>query len=392
MPVLSCHLSCDTVLGAGTSGQVYALDGVVDGKSYAAKVVSRGDDGALAEAKLHSSLPPHDSIVQYHFAWTTEEHIVVILERVDSELYGAFASDAECMSWSTSLLSAVSCLHDQGIVHRDINPWNCFLRSRKLKLGDLGLAAQWAPHVEGRFTGWHTDGFAPLDDSAIGSLYSGTKAETSTSAIPPPCSHSALLSQDPGSAPCVPTAPELGDAKVGYSLGVDIFSAGMTLFAIWHACVLRHAGAADEAASLSEDALTTAVESVRTTGRLPPSWPPSSPIASLVCRMVDHCEHARPTASAALAELSSLQSAAAACATAGEACDGEQQKMVVGAAEAAPPQAVHTRQEQRRSATRSRMAGLRSVLTMPIAMMVCPCVPSSKRVAPATGSAVDLAG
>lgn len=359
MPVLSCHLSCDTVLGAGTSGQVYALDGVVDGKSYAAKVVSRGDDGALAEAKLHSSLPPHDSIVQYHFAWTTEEHIVVILERVDSELYGAFASDAECMSWSTSLLSAVSCLHDQGIVHRDINPWNCFLRSRKLKLGDLGLAAQWAPHVEGRFTGWHTDGFAPLDDSAIGSLYS---------------------------------APELGDAKVGYSLGVDIFSAGMTLFAIWHACVLRHAGAADEAASLSEDALTTAVESVRTTGRLPPSWPPSSPIASLVCRMVDHCEHARPTASAALAELSSLQSAAAACATAGEACDGEQQKMVVGAAEAAPPQAVHTRQEQRRSATRSRMAGLRSVLTMPIAMMVCPCVPSSKRVAPATGSAVDLAG
>jgi len=103
------------------------------------------------------------------------------------------------------------------VLHRDVNPWNALLvlegsESSSARLGDFGLAVRME---SSELRGWETPGAAPLDDSAIGSLYS---------------------------------APELGDV---YGFPADVFSLGMTLLAIW--------GSAD----LGEEELINLVEGAK---------------------------------------------------------------------------------------------------------------------------------
>jgi serine/threonine protein kinase len=54
---------------------------------------------------------------------------------------GAVAGD-DCVRWSKQLLSALACLHREGLVHRDVKPSNCLFIDGQLKLADFGLLAQ----------------------------------------------------------------------------------------------------------------------------------------------------------------------------------------------------------------------------------------------------------
>lgn len=75
--------------------------------------------------------------------------------------------------------SAVGFLQARRIVHRDLSPWNVFINGsstltstlRQAKIGDFGLAVR-IPVERAELCGWYTTGVEPLDDSAIGSLYS----------------------------------------------------------------------------------------------------------------------------------------------------------------------------------------------------------------------------
>ena len=121
-------------------------------------------------------------------------------------------SATEASAWTRSLLDALQVLHARDVVHRDLSPWNVFIKDRKLLLGDFGLAVR-APAGH-QLKGMVQDGCPALDDAALGSPLS---------------------------------APELGAAE-GYSLAVDVFSAGLTLFAIWAVC----RGAAEDTAPHQE--------------------------------------------------------------------------------------------------------------------------------------------
>jgi len=54
---------------------------------------------------------------------------------------GSVAGD-DCVRWSKQLLSALACLHREGLVHRDVKPSNCLFIDGQLKLADFGLLAQ----------------------------------------------------------------------------------------------------------------------------------------------------------------------------------------------------------------------------------------------------------
>ena len=283
---LALTLDCGDKLGEGTSGSVYALAGPSDGRRYCVKVVCRKPAtdvaDALAECRLHASLPPCDVIVQYYFSWSSPTHAYILLERMSCELWDAalapapsdcngLANLAERLQWSRDVATALQCLHAMGVAHRDVNPWNLFLSEggsgtpRRCKLGDLGLAARLP--ASGRFVGWHEPGAPPLDESAIGSLYS---------------------------------APELGAERLigGYNLACDIFSAGQCLVAIWHKAVVH---------TSSDEAVTEAIEAVRKHGEL--SWIVPSRLASLVRRLTAQKPEHRPSAREALAELTAMHSA-----------------------------------------------------------------------------------
>ena len=310
---LLAELPCTEKLGEGTSGAVYGLTDSLDGKAYAVKVVALSETPTAqqtAECRLHASLPAHEALVRYYFAWTTSDKLHILLERVDKELWDVLEGDQdtnllERSRWATALLSAVACLHSHGIAHRDISPWNCFVaapqtppesecrgqnpsKCRPLKLGDFGLAVRvpptGSPAGHGGLFGWETDGFAPLDESAIGSFYS---------------------------------APELG-AEGGYDgKEVDVFSCGMTLFAIFHPILLQRsrdraesAGSATPVVPFAEQSdLTDCVERLKADGMtLPTCWldcdAKSQPLVQLVQRMVSHEPQRRPSAAECLQLLS----------------------------------------------------------------------------------------
>ena len=75
-----------------------------------------------AEVQLHSSLPPSEYVVRYHFAWFDEEskELQILMERVEGELWDAIedesaaVDEAERMGWAHEFLQGVAWLHSHG--------------------------------------------------------------------------------------------------------------------------------------------------------------------------------------------------------------------------------------------------------------------------------------
>jgi len=136
-------------LGGGGQGEVWlAVDRVLS-QHVALKVVPRaaanGSAGrAHREARLGRELT-HPHLVRVFDLVETDDHDVVVMEWIP----GGAVTDtpgrlpmapAEVERVGEQLLDALACLHDAGIVHRDVKPSNVLVpQPGRYVLGDLGL-------------------------------------------------------------------------------------------------------------------------------------------------------------------------------------------------------------------------------------------------------------
>ena len=155
-------------LGEGGMGEVFRGVHERTRRTVAVKVLSASAMGArdLArfyhEARVLSGLE-HPNIVRLHELVTVDGRPCLIMEYVDGEpLAGRIARFGrlpvqEAAKFLRDLADAVSHIHAQGIVHRDIKPHNVRVTTRgEVKLLDFGIAT--SSHVHGLTSTGHVIG------------------------------------------------------------------------------------------------------------------------------------------------------------------------------------------------------------------------------------------
>ena len=135
-------------IGRGGSGEVYRVEHVYLGNPAAMKILSRDDESSrqrfLREAKVLSSstMSVFPRLFAYGEISSTPSGRVRSPSGPDSRPYLVIEllehlplpkKDAEVAKYLLRICEGVACLHDQGLVHRDIKPQNILQR------GDTGL-------------------------------------------------------------------------------------------------------------------------------------------------------------------------------------------------------------------------------------------------------------
>jgi serine/threonine-protein kinase len=150
--VIGARYRLDGVAGAGGMATVWRAYDERLQRPVAIKVISNAlvtNPAAVArfarEARTHARIQ-HPNLVQvYDYSVTASQPYLVmeyisgctLSERLDR---GGF-SDAELHALATELLSAVACVHDHNVLHRDIKTGNVMLdKDGHARLTDFGLA------------------------------------------------------------------------------------------------------------------------------------------------------------------------------------------------------------------------------------------------------------
>jgi eukaryotic-like serine/threonine-protein kinase len=154
-------------IGEGGFGQVWLAINRTTGRPRAVKVISRARAGNRDPAgrevasltRLEANLcHRHPNLLVIHHVGETAEHLFYVMDLADDlsggddpthpdyrpatldSLLTAGPLDAEkCALFAKQLLAALACLHEAGMVHRDVKPANCLFVGGELKLGDFGL-------------------------------------------------------------------------------------------------------------------------------------------------------------------------------------------------------------------------------------------------------------
>jgi eukaryotic-like serine/threonine-protein kinase len=154
-------------IGEGGFGQVWLAINRTTGQPRAVKVISRvqanGRDPAGREiaslTRLEANLcHRHPNLLPIHHVGETPEHLYYVMDLADDlsgrpdrtqpdyrpatldNLLAAGPLDADrCHRYAEQLLAGLACLHEAGMVHRDVKPANCLFVGGELKLGDFGL-------------------------------------------------------------------------------------------------------------------------------------------------------------------------------------------------------------------------------------------------------------
>jgi len=154
-------------IGEGGFGQVWLAVNRTTGQPRAVKVIPRagsnGRDPAGREiaslTRLEANLAcRHPNLLVIHHVGETAEHLFYVMDLADDlsgktdptdpdyrpatldNLLAAGPLDAaDCERHAGHLLAALVCLHEAGMVHRDVKPANCLFLGGELKLADFGL-------------------------------------------------------------------------------------------------------------------------------------------------------------------------------------------------------------------------------------------------------------
>eukprot|EP00850_Spirogloea_muscicola_P004955 SM000022S07169 [mRNA] locus=s22:363507:366304:+ [translate_table: standard] len=143
------------VVGQGAFGKVFQVRKKDSGEIMAMKVMRKSriieknhGDYMKAEKEILTKVV-HPFIVQLHYSFQTPSKLYLLLEFINGghlffQLYrhGTFNEDLARL-YTAEIVSAVSHLHENGIMHRDLKPENILLDSEgHVKLTDFGLAKE----------------------------------------------------------------------------------------------------------------------------------------------------------------------------------------------------------------------------------------------------------
>jgi len=103
----------------------------------------------------------HGNLMVIHHVAQTAEHLFYVMDTADDVSGGPASPDADycpatlegklkagpldpdvCWRYAEELLAGLACLHQAGMVHRDVKPSNCLFVENVLKLADFGLVTK----------------------------------------------------------------------------------------------------------------------------------------------------------------------------------------------------------------------------------------------------------
>jgi serine/threonine protein kinase len=113
----------------------------------------------------------HPHIVQIYEVIHEDDLWCMVMEYIDGEDLGSFVenqgilSETEALRYIQQIGEALTVVHDNGLLHRDIKPQNIMLRSGKSEavLIDFGIAREFTPNLTKTHTKILSDGFAPIE-------------------------------------------------------------------------------------------------------------------------------------------------------------------------------------------------------------------------------------
>ena len=154
-------------IGEGGFGQVWLAMNQTTGQPRAVKVIplARIGDRDPAGREIASlmrleavSRCRHPNLLTIQHVGEAADHLFYVMDLADdlsgrtdltnpeyrpatleSRLAEGPLAMVECERYARALLAALACLHEAGLVHRDVKPANCLLLGGELKLADFGL-------------------------------------------------------------------------------------------------------------------------------------------------------------------------------------------------------------------------------------------------------------
>jgi serine/threonine-protein kinase len=162
-------------IGEGGFGQVWLAINRTTNQPRAVKVIPRVSLGSRDPAgreiaslvRLEANRRcRHPNLLAIHHVGETAEHLFYVMDLADdlsgqadptgsgyrpatleNRLAAGPLKADECGCFARQLLAALACLHEAGMVHRDVKPANCLVLGGELKLGDFGLLTAAGPAV-----------------------------------------------------------------------------------------------------------------------------------------------------------------------------------------------------------------------------------------------------